>query len=169
MTNYITNTTVRSNYNPSIWGPKAWFFLDTIILSYPQNPTTECKEQFKTFFMNIGKMLPCEGCRNNFDVHVRKNPLREDMLESRDKLINWWITIHNMSRFSMNKEQIRNIDFMKYYNESYNGNGQLDYTVKNVDIIKSNNSDTDVLNIIYIILLAILILFFKKLILNKKM
>ena len=27
---------MRIDYNPKIWGPKGWFFLETIILSYPE-------------------------------------------------------------------------------------------------------------------------------------
>jgi hypothetical protein len=40
----------RNNFNPNIWGSKGWFFLDTIILSYPSNPTNDDKNKFKIFF-----------------------------------------------------------------------------------------------------------------------
>ena len=31
----------RVNINSDIWGPKAWFFIDSAILGYPDNPTPE--------------------------------------------------------------------------------------------------------------------------------
>jgi len=34
---------MRTNLNPNIWGPKTWFFIDSIILSYPDNPSNEDK------------------------------------------------------------------------------------------------------------------------------
>jgi hypothetical protein len=30
---------MRNNLNPKIWGPSGWFFIDSIVLSYPDNPT----------------------------------------------------------------------------------------------------------------------------------
>ena len=50
------------DYNPKIWGPKAWFFIETIILSYPDNPTLNDKNTFKNFFNSLAFILPCRKC-----------------------------------------------------------------------------------------------------------
>jgi hypothetical protein len=156
---------IRSNYNPSIWGPKGWFFLDTIILSYPVNPDTQHKQLYKDFFKNIGKMLPCEGCRENYSSHFLVNPLQDKHLMSRDSLIEWWITIHNMARESMNKELISPVSFLDYYCKCYN-TGNTNYVVGSV-INEQNNSNDNFMNLIYIILIIFSIFVFKKIISNK--
>ena len=36
----------KYNLNPEIWGSKGWFFLDSIMLSYPDQPSDLNKEHF---------------------------------------------------------------------------------------------------------------------------
>ena len=88
---------MRTDYNPKIWGPKAWFFIETIILSYPEIPTTHDKVIFKNFFNNLANILPCEKCRYNYKQHLISNPLTNKILSNKDLLLNWIIQIHNLS------------------------------------------------------------------------
>ena len=157
------NNSNRTNYNPSIWGPKGWFFLDTIILSYPNNPDNNHKEKFKNFFNNIGYMLPCDGCRQNFINHVKLIPLNDVHLQSRDNIIKWWISIHNLTRKSMNKEQFNSVNFLDYYYRAYT-NGNTNYIIKELQTeVKNDNY----MNLVYIMLLIFLIIAFKKFISKK--
>ena len=158
--------TTRSNYNPTIWGPKGWFFLDTIILSYPINPDSNHKKIYRDFFNNVGKMLPCEGCRNNYSTHILINPLLEYNLKSRDTLIDWWISIHNMARKSMKKELITPSNFLNYYYKCYS-TGKTEYFVNDINRIDIQ-SENNFMNLVYILLLIFAILLFKKCISNKK-
>lgn len=41
----------RIDLSPEIWGHNGWFFLDSICLSYPLNPSNEMKENCKSFFI----------------------------------------------------------------------------------------------------------------------
>ena len=41
---------MRQSFNPEIWGPHAWFFLETVAMGYPINPTSDDKNQMKAFF-----------------------------------------------------------------------------------------------------------------------
>jgi hypothetical protein len=43
----------RINIDSNLWGPKAWFFLDTLVLSYPNNPTPDDMKEFKKFLMSL--------------------------------------------------------------------------------------------------------------------
>jgi hypothetical protein len=47
----------RVNIDSNIWGPKAWYFLDYSILSFPDNPTPADKEGFKNSSNNLTKGL----------------------------------------------------------------------------------------------------------------
>lgn len=161
----MSGNTARSNYNPTIWGPKGWFFLDTIILSYPVNPDSNHKKMYQDFFKNVGKMLPCEGCRDNYSTHISIHPLKDKHLISRDTLIDWWITIHNMARKSMNKEVITPANFLNYYYKCYS-TGNTEYIVKDINNINVQ-SENNFLNLVYILLLIFAIFMFKKIISNK--
>lgn len=81
--------------NPEYWGPHAWIFLHCITLAYPECPSSEDKKNIKDFFMNLCKVLPCDKCKNNFQDHLKKFPLSDEVLCSKKKLVVWLINIHN--------------------------------------------------------------------------
>ncbi len=86
---------MKFNFNPNIWGPKGWFFIDTIILSYPNNPSNEDKKIYKNFLTSIKDILPCESCRIHYTNNLKEIPLSSYYLNSRNNLIEWIILIHN--------------------------------------------------------------------------
>jgi len=110
------------NFNPEIWGPKGWFFLDTIIMSYPDNPTNKQKKTYTEFIYSIGEILPCSKCRNNYNKHLESLPLTVDALNNKRTLIEWWLKIHNLARVSMDKRSISYEEFIDYYNTEYSVN-----------------------------------------------
>ena len=81
--------------DPRIWGPKAWFIMYSVALTYPHKPSLEDKINTKTFYVTIGKVLPCEKCRLNFSVHLEKFPITNDTLDNRRSLVDWLININN--------------------------------------------------------------------------
>jgi hypothetical protein len=122
---------MRIDYNPKIWGPKAWFFIETIILSYPNNPTSNDKLIFKNFFKNLGDILPCEKCRYNYNNHLRNNQLTDDILCNKDSLLDWIIQIHNLS---MGKT-ITKSSLLNYYNNIYSNKNNNIYILISIIII----------------------------------
>jgi len=121
MNNDIPNNELnnRNNLNPVIWGPKAWFFLDSVVLSYPNNPTNTQKEKFASFLYSVADVLPCQKCSHNYMDHLKLNPLKDDDLLNRDKLLEWWIKMHNLVNMSLNKEMMSKKSYMDYYNRMY--------------------------------------------------
>lgn len=81
--------------NPKIWGPAAWKFIHSVSLAYPINPSNEEKENMLTFITILPKILPCEKCRYNCMTHMGTLQITDDILSSRDKLIKWFIDLHN--------------------------------------------------------------------------
>jgi len=56
----------RNNLLPTVWGPKGWFFLDSIALGYPENPSDDEKLAAKNMINSLQHLLPCYGCRVHF-------------------------------------------------------------------------------------------------------
>jgi len=91
---------------PEIWGPHAWIFLHSITLEYPDYPTYEDKQNMTTFINSLKHVLPCHKCRINFNEHLNKYPLTDNILNSKPNLIKWLIDIHNSVNKITNKKEL---------------------------------------------------------------
>ena len=79
-----------------IWGPHAWALFHAVALSYPDNPTPFDKENYKSFFMSLQHVLPCQKCRSNFLKHIGKVSIT-NYLDNSDKLHEWVTIMHNLA------------------------------------------------------------------------
>lgn len=86
---------MHNNIDPKIWGPICWKLLEYITFTYPVNPTEEDKTNIRNFFTALQHVLPCQKCRNNYGIHLKKYPLDEKAVSSQKYLITWLINIHN--------------------------------------------------------------------------
>jgi hypothetical protein len=84
-----------TNLGPESWGPHAWKFIHIVALAYPVKPTLEDKQNYKRFYTTIGDIIPCAHCREHYKENLVKNPITDDILMNRKKLLNWTIDIHN--------------------------------------------------------------------------
>ncbi len=105
----------RINISGVTWGSKGWFFIDTIVLSYPDYPSSKDKEEYKNFILSMQKVLPCEKCRKHFRQFMEKNPLNDKVLSSKKSFVEWILAAHNNVRKMQNKDQISLDDFYNYY------------------------------------------------------
>jgi hypothetical protein len=124
MTDILKNSisSKRYNFNPKIWGPHAWFYHDTVVLSYPDRPDQTTKENYKYHFLNIYKTLPCQKCQYNYQNHLADRPLRDNDLASRDALVTWWVGMHNAVKKMQGEKEITVEEFLKYYADQYSKN-----------------------------------------------
>ena len=147
----------RVNIDSNIWGPKGWFFLDYCILSFPDNPTQADKDGFKNFLTSLKIVLPCQKCRKHFTEYIAKNPLTNDILSSKKKLVDWILACHNNVRRLQNKSILSIDDFYNYYSK------QNDLNINK----GTNNFLNRIINpqflygIIVILLILIIVLFLK--------
>jgi len=102
--------------NPKIWGPHAWIFLHTITLNFPDNPTLEQKKHYKDFFESLINIIPCDKCRYNYMLKIKKHPVN---VENRNKLVEWLLFIHNEVNKSNGKKEITMPELIKTYREMY--------------------------------------------------
>ena len=107
---------MRENFEPTVWGPHAWFFLESVAMAYPAKPNYNEKKAADNFFNSLRYIIPCEKCRKNYNSHLKTNPLNDKVLSSRDNLFMWIVKVHN----SVDPSKKRSYDdTFKYYMKQY--------------------------------------------------
>ena len=94
---------------PISWGRYGWGFIHNVALGYSETPTHSEKENYKLFFEIIGKVLPCERCRQHYNKELGLTP---PDITSRDSLFKWTVDIHNKVNKRLGKDTIT-------YDEAY--------------------------------------------------
>jgi hypothetical protein len=133
------------NINPALWGKPYWDMMHYVTLAYPENPLEDDKQNINDFFSSINNVIPCHTCRANFKDHLKKYPLDEHALLSRNNLIQWLVNIHNEVNRLTHKPNITQQDVEKQYL----------YSTK-------PQSYTTLITIILLILLVIIIIIYVK-------
>jgi len=113
----------------NIWGPKAWIFLHTVTMNYPDNPSDLQRLNYRKFFDSLGDVLPCDVCNNNYKFHLKELPLK---LGSRKELEEWLIQMHNKINKLHNKKTYTYNEAKEYLNYLFK---QSYFTKKNIFII----------------------------------
>ena len=103
---------------PETWGPHIWKALHYISIGYPENPTEEQKQKYKTFYLLLKDVLPCQLCRDHYSENLKRAPLTDEILSDREKLIRWVIDIHNVVN-EMNKKDIMRYQEARELVETY--------------------------------------------------
>lgn len=143
----------RMNFNPNIWGKNAWLFIETSILSYPDNPDNDIKKGYYNFLESLLYIIPCYECRRHYRDFFNNNKLTDDILSSRDKLIDWIINCHNNVNKINGKPLISNTDFINYYNNLYKKSCNK--------CVKKQFNYKLLFNIIIILIFCLIIYFYK--------
>lgn len=152
--------------NPEIWGPHAWFFLHTITFNYPDNPNKEDKINMKDYIYSFSKIIPCYTCKKHFMEQLKETPITDNVLNSREKLIDWMINAHNVVNKRNGKKVWTTDEVMKYYSKIYssgnnnNNNNSLDNNEKCTKCKKKEKSNF--FNIIIFIIIIITILYMNR-------
>lgn len=105
------------NISPSLWGPGAWTFIHYLALAYPENPSTEEKENYKNFFINLQNVLPCDKCAENYKQNLQKYPL-DTALTNNQSLFKWTVNIHNEVNSESDKKDYSYEEAFKLYAET---------------------------------------------------
>lgn len=86
-----------------IWGPKYWFFLDTIANLYPDYPNETIKRKYYDLIMNFPTFIPNQKMGNRFSEMLDEFPI-QPYLKSKDSLLKWMYFMHNKYNNMLKKD-----------------------------------------------------------------
>ena len=117
----------KNSINPDIWGPYFWNVIHLTSFGYPSKPNTLDKQTYRNFYLNLGKILPCDSCSNSCIEFMEKSENHENgcdlnidhALESRESLIKWGFDFHNVVNEKLGKKYPKTFES---FNENYISN-----------------------------------------------
>jgi hypothetical protein len=130
----------RNALSPIVWGPKGWFFLESIALGYPEEPSDDEKESMKDLILSLENLLPCGTCRYHYGEYLKnylKNKTLDTVVDDRYSLITFIIELHNDVRIR-NGQTPRTVgEVFTYYQKMYlhNDVDTLDKDGKSPDMV----------------------------------
>jgi len=135
--------------DPQIWGKHGWIFLHSVTLAYPDEPTENDKQNYRTFFNILPTILPCNACRQNLNKHMEKVSL-EQALTTKKSLVKWLIAVHNETNATLGKPILSYEEVIAIYKQLYSQS-------KTDKIELFTNTNTTTQNNIYYISFAIIL------------
>lgn len=149
--------------NPEIWGPHAWFLLHSITFNYPVKPTEVDKNNIKNFIHSFATVIPCYMCQKHFAEHLKKAPITDNVLKSRDNLADWLIDIHNRVNKMNGKKIWTPQEVMDHYEKIYTNYDNNDNNISNKKCTEcKENKKSNFFYIIFCIIIIIIILYINR-------
>lgn len=105
-------------YDPTVWGPHYWFFLDTIAMTYPKHPNAVTKKIYYDLIEHFHLFIPVAEHSKNFNQLLSMYPITP-YLDDRESFIRWVHFIHNKINEQLQKPKITYNDFYTNYYQHY--------------------------------------------------
>jgi len=105
-------------YDATIWGPRYWFFLHTLALTYPEYPNDVSMRKYYDFIQNLPIFLPDEKIGMEFSDMLDKYPVTP-YLDNRDSFLRWTVFIHNKVNVLLGKPELELEEAMRLYDMQY--------------------------------------------------
>jgi len=104
-------------FDPSIWGPHYWFFLDTVAMTYPKHPNAITKKIYYDLIQHFHLFIPVKEHSKNFNELLSNYPVTS-YLDDRESFIRWVHFIHNKINTKLQKPTFAyNSFYTNYYNK----------------------------------------------------
>ena len=88
----------------SAWGSSMWNTIHFVALGYPNNPSEIDKKNYKTFYENLHKIIPCDVWSKHLESNLSDLPVSK-FLDSREKLFEWTVLLHNTVNKLLNRKE----------------------------------------------------------------
>ena len=142
---------------PNQWGKYFWNCFHLAALGYSETPTMEERDQYREFYVNFGKVLPCGKCRANYARHLAEVPI-ELFLFGRSQLFDWTVRVHNIVNRELNKPEMAfDMAWQLYTKDIY------DVKPVNKEIVQQQkcnyNTSLLMLNVFLLVVLLVAILY----------
>ena len=119
--------------DPNVWGPHGWYFLHSITLAYPDNPSDDVKMIHNNFFNSLKDILPCDKCRNHYNQTLMTYPI-ENHLENKESLFKWLVDVHNRVNIDNGKREYSYDEVTKISENMYSKN-KNGFFIKNIWLV----------------------------------
>ena len=146
---------------PYIWGKYLWTSIHFISLGYPDAPSEQNKIDYKSFFENLYKVLPCSLCSMNYVDHLKQLPLTDEIMADKRSLFKWTVDIHNLVNDSLNKKKMTYAEAFQLYSIIHEKrNDEMSRCLSSLQNIPTNIKENNyyLLCIFVLIILFVLIL-----------
>jgi hypothetical protein len=90
---------------PKVWGRYLWTSIHSIALGYPDEPSEKDKKDFRDFYTNLWKVIPCQRCSDNYQRHLTELPI-DGFLGTNTDLFKWTVDLHNIVNKELGKQTI---------------------------------------------------------------
>ncbi len=97
-----------------IWGPHLWYSMHFIALGFPLDASNIDRTNYKNFYINLPNVIPCEECSKHFAKNLNNYNI-DNYLESREKLFEWTVIMHNEVNKLLGKKIWSVEQALKYY------------------------------------------------------
>ena len=128
-----------------IWGPPMWHFLHTMSFNYPVNPTKQDKKKYKGFLNNLGKILPCKHCRQNFKKNLKAANYNDKIFNNRLKFSKFIYKLHNTVNVMLGKKKYETYNKIRDRYENFRSRCNLYEDIKKFKKIKKEKGCTNAL------------------------
>ena len=93
--------------DPTIWGKHMWSSIHFIALGFPETPSEKQKSDYKQFFENLYKVLPCNTCSEHLEKTLKNDlPLYANNLVNNSELFKWTVKLHNIVNKRLKKKEM---------------------------------------------------------------
>ena len=106
-----------SVFSPSVWGESLWFLfhVGSLVADSKISPIDSVK--YWNFIEGIPLMLPCKMCSEHAQKFIdNERPNRENVVSSRDNLIDFFVKFHNQVNTAQGKPAINRSDIERLAN-----------------------------------------------------
>jgi hypothetical protein len=150
---------------PEIWGKHFWFSIHFIALDYPDDPREEDILNYKTFYSELHKVLPCYKCSINYSKNLKQLPIESENLKNSKTLFKWTVDMHNIINEELHKKTVSFDDALAFYKNPKNFSSTLPIEQK------FHNQTYFIMSFVFLLLFALYIFYtynFKLINLTKK-
>ncbi len=91
--------------DPAVWGPRYWFVLHTIALTYPEYPTDVTKKKYYDLIQNLPLFMPQSQSGGGLAAFLDRYP-PTPYLDSRDSFQRWVHFLHNKINSALGRAEV---------------------------------------------------------------
>lgn len=106
------------NYDPYYYIPHFNFFLNTITINYPPEPTEPVKKIYFELLNNFGSYIPTPSIRKHYNKLLDKYPLKP-YLDNKNDFEKWILIVINSLKLIINEKPHSFIENKENYNSFY--------------------------------------------------